>query len=92
LYLEPSINPDWLSQLYDYYQQRKEEDKALNILRLGLERIPNYPKFHEWLGDHYVKQAITYRAIEEYQQALLLEPGNSALRSKIAQLSASSTR
>ncbi|MBU1564278.1 MAG: O-antigen ligase family protein [Proteobacteria bacterium] len=84
---ESTIQPGWFSHLFNYYKKQKNEEKALEVLRLGIEKIPNYPRFHEWLGDYYAKEGIVYRALEEYQQALLLEPLNEALRRKIEKLS-----
>ena len=83
---ETTFKPDWFSQLYSFYRKQKDEEKALAVVRQGLEKIPDYPRFHEWLGDHYAKEAITYRALEEYQQVLLLEPGNTSVRSKMEKL------
>ena len=80
------IQPVWFSHLYNYYKKQKDEDKALEILRLGIEKLPNYPRFHEWLGDYYAGEGIAYRAEEEYQQVLLVEPHNEAIRRKIEKL------
>lgn len=84
---EEIVKPAWFSQIYSFHLKRKDEDKAIAVIRLGLEKVPDYPRFHEWLGDHYAREAITYRALEEYRQALLLEPGNISLRRKIDKLS-----
>lgn len=83
---EPTVKAEWFSQLYGFYRQRKDEEKALAVVRLGLEKIPDYPRFHEWLGDHYAKKAITYRALEEYRQVLIVEPNNISVQRKIEKL------
>ncbi len=83
---EAAVKPDWFSQLYHFYRQRQDEERAVEIVRLGIEKIPDHPRFHEWLGDHYAKGAITYRALEEYRQVLLLEPDNTEVRRRIEQL------
>ena len=83
---ERVVKPDWFSQLYNYYRQRQDEDRALEIVRLGLAKIPEHPRFREWLGDYYAKEAISYRALEEYGQVLQLEPGNASVRKKIEKL------
>jgi Tfp pilus assembly protein PilF len=62
---------------------------ALEVLRLGIEKNPDYAPFHIWLGDYYAKEGITYRAKEEYQQALLLEPKNESVSKKIEMLTKS---
>lgn len=84
---EGIIQPGWFSQLFNYYRKQKDDEKALEVLRLGTEKLPNYPQFHEWLGDYYTKEGIVYRAQEEYQQALLLEPLNQSIRQKVEKLS-----
>lgn len=81
-----TIKPEWFTQLYNYYRKRQDEGKALEVLRQGIEKLPDYPRFHEWLGDHYAREGITYRAREEYQQAFLGEPGNAALQRKLDKL------
>ncbi|KJR97826.1 MAG: hypothetical protein VR65_22680 [Desulfobulbaceae bacterium BRH_c16a] len=86
--LESKIEAGWFSQLYHVYRKQQEEEKALRVLRLGIEKIPGNAQFHVWLGDYYNKEGITYRAQEEYRQALLLEPGNVAVQKKIEKLGA----
>jgi tetratricopeptide (TPR) repeat protein/O-antigen ligase len=83
---EEKIDPQWFSTLFHHYRKQKDNDKALEILRLGLDKIPTYPRFHEWLGDHYLAEGIVYRAKEEYQQVLLLEPLNEGVRKKLIRL------
>ena len=83
---ESKIQPEWFSQLFNYYRKIKDDEKALEVLRLGIEKLPSYPRFHEWLGDYYAKDGIVYRAQEEYQQVLLIEPFNEGIRRKVEQL------
>jgi tetratricopeptide (TPR) repeat protein len=80
---ETTIQAGWFSVLYSFYRTQKEEKMALDVLRLGIEKLPDYAPFHIWLGDAYAQEGITYRAKEEYQQALLLEPKNESVRKKI---------
>ena len=86
------LDPDWFLQLYTFYLKRKENDKALSILRLGSTKIPEYTPFHIWLGDYYAREGISYRAVEEYQQALLLQPKNISIQQKIDQLNGSASQ
>ena len=48
--------------------------------------LPDYAPFRIWLGDHYRQQGITYRAKEEYERAVMLEPGNDTYRKKLRKL------
>jgi len=58
----------------------------LEVVRLGVAKLPDYAPFHIWLGDHYRQEGITYRAKEEYERAVMLEPGNDSYRKKLRKL------
>jgi tetratricopeptide (TPR) repeat protein len=79
--------PQLFVQVYSYYQQKKEE-QAIEALREGIRRLPNYAPFHITLGDWYYSKGIAYRALEEYEQARLLLPGSASLQEKIKKLKA----
>jgi len=83
---EEKIRPWHFNQIYRFYKKQKKEDEAADILRRGIVHLPNYPAFHIYLGDYYKKKDIPYRAMEEYQQALLLEPGNRNIKRRIRKL------
>ena len=84
---ETRIEPGWFFTLHGFYSAQKEDRIALEIIRLGIEKTPDYAPFHVLLGDYYAKEGIMYRAKEEYQQALLLEPKNESVRNKIDRIS-----
>jgi hypothetical protein len=86
---ETKIQSGWFVQLYTYYKKQKEDAKALEVVRRGVEKLPDYAPFHIWLGDYYAKEGIVYRAQEEYQQALLLEPKNESVRKRIEKITKS---
>ena len=83
---EEKIRPSHFNQIYKFYKKQKREDEAADILRRGIVHLPNYSPFHIYLGDYYKKKDIPYRAMEEYQQALLLEPGNLNTQRRIRRL------
>ena len=80
---EEQMRPGWFVQLISFYRRHGQHDKALTVIRRAVEMIPDYAPFHGWLGDYYQEQGILYRAREEYQQAVILEPGNDSYRSKL---------
>ena len=80
------LRPGWFTQLISYYRRQKQPEKALEVIRLGVEKLPDYAPFRIWLGDHYRQQGITYRAREEYERAVMLEPGNDSYRKKLKKL------
>ncbi len=83
---EETVKPWYFTQIYWLYKKQKNEDAAADILRRGIEWLPNYSKFHIYLGNYYQAQGITYRALEEYQQVLLLEPGNIKIKKQVEKL------
>ena len=78
--------PVYFLQLYNMYTRQHEDSKALTILRRGIQYLPANASFHKLLGNHYRRQGITYRAVEEYQQALQLNPGDTGLERLLNQL------
>lgn len=87
-FLDPNdtIKPWYFNQLYWFYRKQKRTTDAVRILNLGIKWIPDYAPFHIYLGDYYKEQKIPYRAIEEYEQALMLEPGNDRIRKRLKKL------
>jgi O-antigen ligase len=83
---EPKLKPQLFMQMHSYWRQRKQEEQAVEVLREGIRRLPDYAPFHIHLGDYYWAKGISYRALEEYEQARLLQPGNAALQDKIKKL------
>ncbi len=78
--------PEYFSRLYNLYLRQKEDSKALAVLRSGISHLPDNASFHKMLGDNYRKQGISYRAIEEYRQALLLNPKDRSLQRKLKEM------
>ena len=83
---EPELKVGWIVQLIHFYRRHKQQEQALEIIRFGIEKIPEYAPFHIWLGDYYKKAGVTYRAKEEYEQAVMLAPENDAYRRKLQKL------
>jgi tetratricopeptide (TPR) repeat protein len=81
-----TAQPVYFSRLYRLYMGQKKYNDALTILRMAIEHLPDNARFHRQLGDYYRKQGITYRAIEEYRQALLLNPDNPGLKQQLDKL------
>ena len=83
---EKVIQPWYFSQLYWFYCRQKKYDQALIVLRKASEKLPEHAKFHVYLGDYYRSEGIFYRAKEEYEQALLIEPADEKTREKLEKL------
>ncbi len=83
---EKGIKPGYYRQLYWFYLRQKKYDQALTVLRAASKKLPEHAEFHVFLGNYYKKEGITYRAREEYEQALLLEPADEKTRKKLEKL------
>ncbi len=80
---EEQMRPGWFVQLIIFYRRHDQHDKALTVIRQAIDLIPDYAPFHGWLGDYYLQEKILYRAREEYQQAVILDPENVSYRRKL---------
>ncbi len=83
---EGQVKPQWFQQLIGFYAVRGQKDRMLAILRQAVETLPDYASFHIQLGEYYENEGIMYRAREEYERALLLEPGNESARSHLRRM------
>lgn len=83
---ESVIKPWYYNQLYDFYKRHNRDEEAFVILREASEKVPEYAKFHVYLGDRYLREGIFYRARKEYEQALLLDPADMETREKLEEL------
>ncbi len=83
---EEEIKPDWFQKVIQFYQKNGQPERALMILRQAVEAAPDCASFHIQLGDYFRKEGITFRAKEEYQNALMLDPGNKVVRQRLRQM------
>ncbi len=83
---EDTIKPYYFKQLYTFYNEQGQDAQALTVLRQAVKKLPGHAPFHEQLGDYYLKEGIKYRAQEEYEQVLVLEPENDEVRKKLTDL------
>lgn len=83
---ESEVKPGWFHQVIRFYQRNDQPEQADLLLRQAVERLPNYAPFHIQLGDFYRKENILFRAKEEYERALILEPGNKAALKRLRRM------
>ncbi|RPH38877.1 MAG: tetratricopeptide repeat protein, partial [Desulfobulbaceae bacterium] len=80
------VRPEWFQQLITFYTARGQKDRALAILRQAVEVLPDSASFHIQLGQYYQNEGILYRAKEEFERALMLEPANESAKSHLRRL------
>ena len=76
----------WFNNIISFYRRQSMDAKGLAVLRQAVERVPDSAYFHILLGDYYRSQGIIYRAKEEFERALVLEPANARARSTLRKL------
>ena len=80
---EEEIKPQWFQTVIRFYIRNGQPEQALLLLRQAVEAMPDYADFHIQLGDYYKKEGITFRAKEEYERALIVDPGNRSARKRL---------
>lgn len=76
----------YFSSIINFYGRQGMDAKWLALLRQAIEKIPDHAYYHILLGDYYLRQGIIYRAKEEFERALVLEPANARARSRLRKM------
>jgi O-antigen ligase/tetratricopeptide (TPR) repeat protein len=71
---------------YKYLSKREMDLEALHLLLAGIETFPLNAGFHRTVGVLYERQGIYYRAMEEYRQALQLDPRQDWVKKRLERL------
>ncbi len=74
-------------RLFDYYANQARYEDALVVAQAGLEVLPENAALLRSSAMAYELMGVTYRAVEEYRKALVLDPGDKQSRLRIQQLS-----
>jgi tetratricopeptide (TPR) repeat protein len=80
---EETVKPSFFSAIYGYYMSKGRYDDALQIMRSATEYLPNDVGLRIMTGGLYEKMGITYRAIEEYRKALMIDPKRQDARKRL---------
>jgi O-antigen ligase len=83
---EEQVKPHWFQALIHFHKKINKPEQALLILRQAAELVPDHASFHIQLGDYYRTEGIIYRAREEYQRALMIDPGNRTVTKRLRQM------
>jgi len=80
---EKAPRPSFFYRIYHYYDKKGMPDDALMVMKRAIEILPDDAGIHLVAGTAYEKSGITYRAMEEYRKALVIDPGNTTARKKL---------
>ena len=69
---------------YHFLTKRKRYGDALAVMLDAMKLFADDAGFHRNAGQLYERQGIVYRAVEEYRQALLLDPRQNWVRKRLS--------
>jgi Tfp pilus assembly protein PilF len=61
-------------------------NEALFVMQKAIAALPGNAGIRMTAAETYEKAGIIYRAVEEYRQALMIDPGNDRARKKLDEL------
>jgi len=73
-------------RVYDFFKKRGNDKDALKVMKRASEVLPRDAGIRISLGDLYQNMGITYRAQEEYQQAVFIDPDNQTAKRRLKAL------
>jgi tetratricopeptide (TPR) repeat protein len=83
---ETKASAGWFLKANRYFTMNKREEDSMRVLQLAVKTLPDDVGLRIRLGQLYEKTGIIYRAKEEYQQALLIDPSNKTALKRMADL------
>lgn len=83
---ETEIKPSFFFRICQYYKKKKEYEAALEVMKKGMEYLPDNARIRVTAGALYEKLGINYRAVEEYKKALVLDPKNRQAKRRLERL------
>jgi len=83
---EQVIKPSYFSAIAKYYIKRNLHNHALEVMRRATELLPEDVNLRIQTAQLYEKLGITYRAIEEYRDALIINPDNKHVKQRLQAL------
>lgn len=84
---EDPVKPSYFYKVYRYYMGKNRYNDALKIMRKAMQFLPENVNIRLSTGGLYEKLGITYRALEEYRKALILDPHNKEAKRRLDRLS-----
>lgn len=86
---EETIEAAWIKRLQRFYTSQDMLEEAFRVVSTGIDALPKDAGLHYTLGTLYEKMGITYRAMEEYELAITLDPRQLGPRRRLEKLQGS---
>ncbi|VVS95310.1 O-antigen ligase family protein [Desulfoluna spongiiphila] len=84
---EDAVRPWHFTKVYWTHMKEKDYNMALSVLQKASQYFPDHAKIRLLTGDTYAKMGIPYRAIEEYERVLIVDPDNRKATAGLKRLS-----
>jgi O-antigen ligase/tetratricopeptide (TPR) repeat protein len=81
---QKKINRWAFFRIYNVFRTWGKTEKALKVMQRAANVLPMDAGIRITLGDLYRKMGISYRAEQEYEQALFIDPGNSKAKKRLS--------
>ncbi len=72
--------------MYHFYRKQGRFNEGLHVLLQGIKMLPDHAGLRFAAGQVYERLGINYRAMEEYQKGLTIDPGNEKIRVRFSKL------
>lgn len=86
LSMAEEVHAPWIRKLYHFYIDQGLLDEACHVVSTGIEYLPDDSGLRYTMGTFYESMGITYRALEEYKMAVILDPKNISARRRLKKL------
>ncbi len=79
-------DPSLFLEISVRFRDQENYEAALNALTLGIGKFPGDAELRRSAAVLYERMGLTFRAVEEYRHALLLDPGHEGVRESLERL------
>jgi len=83
---EVVIKPSYFHEVYRYFEQRDLFSDALQVMQKAVELFPDDLSIRIHIAGAYEKVGMTYKAIEEYEKALTIDPRNKRAKKRLEEI------
>jgi tetratricopeptide (TPR) repeat protein len=84
--MESPLRPSFFVKPYRFFLKRGEAGRALAVMRLATQYLPQDATIALYGAEAYEQSGLIYRAVEEYERALALDPESAAAQRGLARL------
>ncbi len=85
-----ALSAQSFQQVCRFYLEQDQIDEAFKVVSTGVDKLPMDSGLRYTLGMVYEELGIAYRAVEEYEQAVVLNPKNRSAIKRLEYLQSSS--